>query len=58
MEAFAFNATEQGLLIAAGALLVIQAIYYYALSNRINLRNRAARKKELRFSEELPPISI
>ena len=27
MEAFAFNATEQGLLIAAGALLVIQAYF-------------------------------
>lgn len=58
MEAFAFNASEQGLLIAAGALLVIQAIYYFALYNRINLRNRAARKNELRFSDELPPVSI
>ena len=58
MEAFAFNATEQGLLIAAGALFVIQAIYYFALYNRINLRNRAARKNELRFSDELPPVSI
>lgn len=58
MEAFAFNAIEQGLLIVTGALFVIQAIYYFALYNRINLHNRAVRKNELRFNDELPPISI
>ena len=58
MEAFAFNAIEQGLLIGAGGLLVIQAIYYLALYNRINLHNRAIRQNKLRFSNELPPISI
>ena len=58
MEAFAFNAIEQGLLIGAGGLLVIQAIYYLALYNRINLHNRTIRQNKLRFSNELPPISI
>lgn len=58
MEAFAFSATEQNLLIAAGALLIIQAIYYLGLYNRINRHNRAARQNKLRFSSELPPISV
>ncbi len=58
MEAFAFNAIEQGLLIVAASLLVIQAVYYLALYNRVNLHNRAVRKGEVRFSDELPPVSV
>ena len=58
MEAFSFNATEQNLLIAAGVLLMIQTVYYFALYNRISRHNRAVRQGMVRFSDELPPLSI
>ena len=58
MEAFAFDTIDQYLLAATGLLFAIQALYYLALYNRINLRNRKARREELHFSQELPPLSV
>ena len=58
MEAFAFDTTEQYLLAATGILLAVQALYYLALYNRINLRSRKARREELHFTQELPPLSV
>ena len=58
MEAFTFNTAELVLLSAAGILLIIQLIYYFGLYNRIHVHNKAARKEEIRFSQELPPLSV
>ena len=58
MEAFSFNATEQNLLIAVGVLLMMQTVYYLALYNRISRHNRAVRQGMVRFSDELPPLSV
>ena len=58
MEAFAFDTTEQYLLAATGILFIVQALYYLALYNRINLRSRKARREELHFTQELPPLSV
>ncbi len=58
MEAFAFNATEQSLLIAAGVLLMIQAVYYLTLYNRISRHNRSVRQGKVHFCDELPPLSV
>ena len=37
MEAFTFDTIEQYLLAATGILFIVQALYYLALYNRINL---------------------
>ena len=58
MEAFAFDTIEQYLLAATGILFIVQALYYLALYNRINLRSRKARREELHFTQELPPLSV
>ncbi len=58
MEAFTFSRTEEFLLIAAGILFIIQAIYYLCLYNRINLHNKAVKKGNIPFTDERPPISV
>lgn len=58
MEAFMFDPTEWALIISAAGLLVIQLLYYLALYNRIHLHNRAVRKEEVHFTQELPPLSV
>ena len=58
MEAFAFDTIEQYLLAATGILFIVQALYYLALYNRINLRSRKARREELHFTQELPSLSV
>ncbi len=50
--------TEWALIISAAGLLVIQLLYYLALYNRIHLHNRAVRKEEVHFTQELPPLSV
>lgn len=58
MEAFTFGTTELILLSAAGALLIIQYIYYLGIYYRMHRRNNAERKNELHFTKELPPLSV
>lgn len=58
MEAFAFNETEEALLIATGVLFIIQQIYYWVLYNRINSHNQAIEQNKQSFTTELPPISV
>lgn len=58
MEAFTFGTTELILLSAAGALLIIQYIYYLGIYCRMHRRNNAERKNELHFTKELPPLSV
>ena len=48
MEAFAFDTIEQYLLAATGILFIVQALYYLALYNRINLRSRNVVRHHLR----------
>lgn len=58
MEAFTSDTIEQYLLATAGVLFAVQALYYLVLYNRINLRGRKARRDELHFTQELPPLSV
>lgn len=58
MEAFTFNTVELILLSAAGILFIIQLIYYFGLYNRIHIRNKAVRKEEVHFTQEMPPLSV
>lgn len=58
MEAFAFNETEEILLIATGVLFIIQQVYYWGLYNRINRHCQSVDKGQIAFTTELPPISV
>lgn len=58
METFTFNTVELILLSAAGFLFIIQLIYYLGLYNRIHSRNKAIRKGEAHFTQDLPPLSV
>jgi cellulose synthase/poly-beta-1,6-N-acetylglucosamine synthase-like glycosyltransferase len=52
------NTNELILLSVAGVLFLIQAIYYFALYNRIHTHNKAVGRNKLSFSEVLSPLSI
>lgn len=58
MEAFTFNTVELILLSAAGVLCIIQLVYYFGLYNRMHTRNKAARKEEVHFTQDFPPLSV
>lgn len=58
MEAFTFDTAELIILSAAGALLIIQYIYYFGIYYRMHRRNIAERKDGLHFTKELPPLSV
>lgn len=58
MEAFTFDTAELIILLAAGALLIIQYIYYFGIYYRMHRRNIAERKDGLHFTKELPPLSV
>lgn len=58
MEAFAFNETEEALLIATGVLFIIQQVYYWVLYNRINSHNQSIEQNKLSFATELSPVSV
>ena len=58
METFTFNTVELILLSAAGILFIIQLIYYFGLYNRIHISNKAVRKEEVHFTQEMPPLSV
>lgn len=58
MEAFAFNTTELLILSAAGVLLIIQYIYYFGIYNRIHTHNIAAKKGDVHFTHDEPPLSV
>lgn len=58
MEAFAFNTTELIILSAAGVLLIIQYIYYFGVYNRIHTHNIAAKKGDVHFTHDEPPLSV
>lgn len=58
METLTFNTTEQALLAATGILFLIQLLYYLCLYNRIYARNRAVKRSDIHFTQELPPLSV
>lgn len=58
MEALTFDTTEKILLIATGVLLLIQILYYFCLYNRIHRHNRAVKRENVHFTQELPPVSV
>lgn len=58
METLIFDTTEKILLIATGVLFLIQILYYFCLYNRIHRRNRAVRRENVHFTQELPPVSV
>lgn len=58
MEAFTLDIFEKILLIATGALFIVQLLFYLFLYNRIHARARSMKRGEVHFSQELPPISV
>ncbi|ADV44060.1 glycosyltransferase [Bacteroides helcogenes] len=58
MEAFTFDNTEKILLASTGILFIVQTLYYYCLYNRIHARNKAVKRGDIHFSQELPPVSV
>lgn len=58
MEALTIDSTEEILLAAAGALFLIQVLYYFCLYNRIHLRSHAVKRGDAHFAQELPPVSV
>ena len=58
MEAFIFDTTEKVLLALTGILFFVQLLYYFCLYNRIFLHNRAVKRNNVHFSQELPPVSV
>ncbi|MDR0962599.1 MAG: glycosyltransferase [Mediterranea sp.] len=60
METFIlrWNTLEAWLLMAAGALFVIQLLYYLLLYARIIFRNRAVKNERVNFNKEYPPLSV
>lgn len=58
MEPFTVNTVELILLSTAGVLLLIQAIYYGGLYNRIHARCKATTREEVQFVQEYPPLSV
>ena len=58
MEAFIFDTTEKVLLALTGILFFVQLLYYFCLYNRIYLHNRAVKRNNVHFSQELPPVSV
>lgn len=58
METLIFDTTEKILLIATGVLFLIQILYYFCLYNRIHRRNRAVKRENVHFTQDLPPVSV
>lgn len=58
MEALTFDTTEKILLAATGVLFLIQILYYFCLYNRIHRHNRAVKRENVHFAQELPPLSV
>lgn len=58
MEYFIFNDIEISILITFGAMLLIQALYYFIIYNRIYRRNISIKKEKITFTSELPPVSV
>lgn len=46
------------LLSIAGALLLVQLLYYFAIYHRLYLHNRAAQQGEVHYASECPPLSV
>lgn len=53
-----FNLFELIFIVCFGILFLVQIIYYLSVYNRIYRRNRKVEKGKLKFSEELPPLSV
>lgn len=58
MESLIFSKTEIILLLLAAMFLIIQAVYYFTLYNRIYLRDKHARQNGIPFTKEQPPVSV
>lgn len=57
-DIFAFNQTEIILLICLAVMLLLQALYYFTLYNRIHRRSIAVGKGKVAFTDEQPPLSV
>lgn len=57
-DIFAFNQTETILLICLVTMLLLQALFYFSLYNRIHRRSIAVKKNKVKFTDELPPLSV
>jgi glycosyltransferase involved in cell wall biosynthesis len=58
MEALSFSILDIILLSAAGLFLFIQLFYYLGVYYRIHAHNRAVKKGNIDFTDDLPPVSI
>lgn len=58
IEYFIFDDIEICILIIFGAMLLIQALYYFIIYNRIYRRNISIKKEKITFTSELPPVSV
>jgi len=58
MEALSIGPIETILLITIGVLLLVQALYYLCLYNRIYQQRQAVKEGNIHLSQELPPLSV
>jgi hypothetical protein len=58
MEAIVFSTLELIFLSCAGILWLIQLVYYFALYNKIHKRKVAVKKRKIKFTDELLPLSV
>lgn len=58
MESFIFSKTEIILLLLAALFLIIQAVYYFTLYNRIYCRDKNLKQNGIPFTKEQPPVSV
>lgn len=58
MESISFGKTEIILLLIAGLLLIIQAVYYFYLYNRILGQSKAMKQNGIHYTKEQQPVSV
>lgn len=58
MDFFIFTKGEFIVAIIFGVALLVQAIYYFTLYNKIHRRTIAIKRNKLTFATELPPLSV
>lgn len=58
MEIFSYNIIELIILCVLFVLLIIHLFYYFGIYFRIYSHNKAAKKQQIEFCDNLPPLSV
>lgn len=58
MESISFGKTEIILLLIAGLLLIIQAVYYFYIYNRIYCQSKTMKQNGIHYTKEQHPVSV